>query len=72
MMTGLYVPKGHIIRGSITDRKNFYHQAKTTRERAASNVRPEEDFEGATALEELKEFEKKKRSRETRGDKLGF
>lgn len=40
MMTGIHVPLGRVVRGSITDRKDFYHQARATVERAATNVLP--------------------------------
>lgn len=76
MMTGIYVARGCIVRGSITDRKDFYHQAKVTRERAATNVLPfefcERDFLGSDALEELRTVESLRGGRESRGDRLGF
>lgn len=40
-LTCLRVPRfTHILRGSITDRRDFYHQAKVTLERAQSNMMP--------------------------------
>ena len=43
--------------GRVSDRKDFYHQAKVTRSRAFSNMMPFEysllEFEGSPALSEL-------------------
>ena len=72
MMTGIHVPPGYLVRGAITDRKDFYHQAAATRERAATNVLPfaflESDFADSRALEELLALETKPHRREDVGD----
>ena len=75
LLTSLHVPPGHVIHGSISDRKDFYHQAKVTRERAFSNVLPfsypEEHFAGGLALNALHKLEQKDpKSREVIGDNL--
>lgn len=76
LLTGLYVPRGHTILGSITDRKDFYHQAAVSPERAQQNCLPFHYdvnlFEGSSAFEELfaREAAAPKR-REDRGDMLG-
>lgn len=40
MMTSLHCPPGYQLHGSITDRKDFYHQAAVTREKAHLNCLP--------------------------------
>ena len=40
MMTSIHCPKGSTLYGIVTDRKDFYHQAKVTRSRAESNCLP--------------------------------
>ena len=77
LLTGLIVPQGCIIRGSITDRKDFYHQASATYERAQTNCLPfnysHEELKDTNALKDLLELEKSApRGRENVGDKLGF
>lgn len=52
MMTSLYCPKGSSLYGIVTDRKDFYHQAKVTRSRAESNSLPFM-FDGDPALKRL-------------------
>ena len=72
MITGIHVPPGCLAKGSITDRKDFYHQAMASRARAQTNVLPfafsEDDFTGSEALLELHEFEAQSRSRDFAGD----
>ena len=68
----------HCIRGSITDRRDFYHQAAVTEERARTNMLPFsfplEDFQGCSALVDFKaRFSNKGSvSREVIGDRLGL
>ena len=40
LMTSLHVAPGCRLVGAVTDRKDFYHQAKVTRQRAESNCLP--------------------------------
>ena len=40
MITSIHCPRGSILRGIVTDRKDFYHQARVTRARAESNALP--------------------------------
>ncbi len=40
MMTSMHCPRGSSLYGIVTDRKDFYHQAKVTRARAESNSLP--------------------------------
>lgn len=53
MITGISVPPGSRVVGAVTDRKDFYHQAKVTQQRAATNVLPFKyplsDFAGSEA-----------------------
>ena len=77
LLTGIHVPRGCIIRGSITDRKDFYHQASVTEQRASSNCLPfhyhSEVFSKTIALKKLLEKEAAgKKGREDVGDRLGF
>ena len=75
-LVNISVPKGHCVFGSITDRKDFYHQCAATDSRAASNVIPfcfaQSEFVGDPALKHLwalKTARKNDRSRS--GDHLG-
>ncbi len=76
LLTSIHVPRGCTLYGSITDRKDFYHQAKVSRQRAHSNVLafsyPRSAFEGTDALAELEEAEnfKADSSRRVVGDRL--
>ena len=77
MLTNLHVPKGKVAYGSISDRKDFYHQCASTRARTITNVLPfhydRSCFEGTSALEELRALEATKRpGREAGGDRLGL
>lgn len=72
----IHVPRGCTLFGSATDRKDFYHQAKVSRERAHSNVLPfsypRSAFAGSSALDILVGLKstKKDRSRRVAGDQL--
>ena len=66
------------LRGSITDRRDFYHQARVSDERAASNVLhgsfPLSRFRGTSAFEDyVKKYEAERFGghREAVGDKFG-
>ena len=76
LLTSIHVPRGNTLYGSITDRKDFYHQARVSRQRAHSNVLafsyPRSSFEGTEALAEFDALERRKgdSSRRAVGDKL--
>ena len=77
LLTGVHVPRGCIIRGSITDRKDFYHQAAVSSQRASSNCLPfaykTEVFSKTKAWQDLLLRESPgQKGREDVGDKLGF
>ena len=65
-----------VIRASITDRRDFYHQASVSDERALTNMLPfsypTTEFEGTAALEDFRKRwnEKTDLSREKAGDDL--
>ena len=74
-LTMLKLPRyTHMLRGSVTDRRDFYHQASVTAERAMSNMLPFsyacDAFAGTTAFEKFKEksLEHGRFDREMRGD----
>lgn len=76
-MSSLHVPRGCHLLGSATDRKDFYHQARVSRERSHTNALPfsypRSSFAGTDALRQLEEIEdrkKKNKSRRVVGDKL--
>lgn len=76
LLTGIHVPAGCTILGSITDRKDFYHQASVTPERAQQNCLPfrydAQVFAGTAAYKNLLDREKlAPRGRENTGDQLG-
>ena len=66
--------------GSVTDRRDFYHQTAVTYERACSNMLPfkfsEEELAGLEAYrrysERLQSCRKKKKDRASQGDGFGF
>ena len=74
----LFVPKGCDVRGSVTDRRDFYTQCAITWERASTHLTPFafplEDFKGMKAYDSFieREAEMGKKHREVAGDKLGF
>ena len=76
-LTLIRVPRfKHVIRGSMTDRRDFYHQAQVTPERAATNMLPfdfeAEDLEGLRACDAVRDAwgSRKKFDRLVRGDEL--
>ena len=76
LLTSITVPRGFYAAGSITDRKDFYHQAKVSSSRAHSNCLPFEYprslFAGLPALRELETLEaEKKGDRAKAGDRYG-
>ena len=77
-LTMLRLPR--FIKGSIADRRDFYHQAAVTPERARTNMTNmlpfqylPESFAGSAALAELEErvLSKTSSRREVIGDQLG-
>ena len=76
LATSLHCPRGHKLVGCAADRKDFYHQAAVTRERALTNTLPFH-FEAAqvhclSAWEEMLESTTGKVSRESHGDRYGM
>ena len=76
-LTQIRIPRFiHMIRGSMTDRRDFYHQAAVTHQRSQSNMLPFaydlSCFDGTTALLDFAKRigQKRKRTRETEGDGL--
>ena len=82
MLTNLKVERGkEVLRASITDRRDFYHQALVTGERAQSNMLPfrfsDGELTGCVALANALQAEQdkrhgKRRPREATGDGFGF
>ena len=78
MLTGLHLSPGQCLRGSVTDRRDFYHQCAATWERSASQLLPfsfpTSWFDGMDAYEDFKAREQQVSStrREVVGDRLGF
>ena len=74
MLAGIYVPPGCLLRGAVTDRKDFYHQALATFEKAATSVLPFsypiDEFYGTEAYDELIERLRGPQGRLKVGDKL--
>lgn len=75
-LVNITVPKGHCVFGSITDRKDFYHQCSATDARAFSNVTPfsfkQSEFADDPALKHLWALKTAKRKgRAQVGDFLG-
>ena len=75
LMTNLEVPRGCKLTGSVTDRKDFYHQASATFERASQNVLPFRyelsEFEGTLAYADYMGRKHASRKREDVGDLFG-
>lgn len=79
LLLGLSVRRGlEKILGSLTDRKDFYHQVKVSEKRACSNMVPfsfsGDELSHLVAYQKLLEFEAeipKKKSRVDDGDRLG-
>jgi len=78
LLLNMYCPPGCTLRGSITDRRDFYHQAAVTPSRAQSNATPFSfDLEELSGFRALQIWEEEqgmtlRRSRETAGDRLGM
>ena len=79
LLTSLRVPRfTHCLKGSVTDRRDFYHQALVSQERARTNMLPFayklDDFAGTRAhdLFVLKNSERPQTDRKVIGDRLGF
>ena len=80
LLCQLHVPRNtHRILGSVTDRRDFYHQAQVSEERAQTNMLPFsypiERFHGTSAYGELLERDlasRRKRDRTTCGDRFGL
>ena len=72
----MHCPKGHVLIGSASDRRDFYHQAAVTRERAFTNCLPFEFdkncFAGDHTLDELEYQTKRSTSRASHGDDLSI
>ena len=76
LATSLHCPRGYKLVGCAADRKDFYHQAAVTRERALTNTLPFH-FEAAqvrclSAWEDMLKSTSGKVSRETHGDRYGM
>ena len=78
LLTNLWLPRySHCLYGSITDRRDFYHQACVSDSRARSNLLPfgfsRDELAGLAALDDFnsKVLPKKTRAREVVGDDLG-
>ena len=75
-LTSIHCPKGKKLIGCVTDRRDFYHQAKVTRARAWSNqlpfAFPVEKFFGFQELQELQQSLARPYHRDTHGDRLGW
>ena len=75
-ITSLHCPPGKKLTGSVTDRKDFYHQARASRARAHSNCLPfwfeADDFLGSRVLEVLKEELQQPTRRDVHGDRYGL
>ena len=76
LMTSLHCRRGHTLVGCASDRKDFYHQAMASRERAHTNVLPFSydvmNFEGTEALKVLLDEVGQKTSRAVHGDRYGM
>ena len=76
LVCSIHCPISYTLRGSVSDRKDFYHQCEVSRSRAFSNCLPfafdTSDFEGTKALAELLNELKEPTSREKRGDRYGM
>ena len=72
----IHCPRGMCLRGSVSDRKDFYHQAAVTRARAFSNCLfhsfPVSEFSSSQALQTMYSIECAPTKREFHGDRLGM
>ena len=76
LLTNLCCPPGCGLRGSITDRRDFYHQVSVSLSRSASNMTPfgfsVEELSGCSALEDfISRTKEVKYDRAVHGDRLG-
>ena len=75
-MTSLSCPCTCKLVGAASDRKDFYHQAKVSRQRGHSNILPFEFeaslFEDSSAFKELLDEVGRPKDRETDGDRYGL
>ena len=79
LLTNLVVSPGNGLRGSITDRRDSYHQCRVTVERGQSHLTPfsfeVEKFEGMNALKEFRsrfDADAGANNREDVGDRFGM
>lgn len=75
-ITATHCPRGKKLVGCASDRKDFYHQARVTRQRAFSNALPfafnADHWRQPEAFKEMIAFENRPRSRATDGDRYGM
>ena len=77
LLCQLHLPPGQKLRASVTDRRDFYHQAKVSPQRALTNLLPFSyplsDFIGTSAYDLFQASRRggKSRSRADRGDGFG-
>ena len=76
LLTSLHCPRGYRLIGCVSDRRDFYHQAEVTRERAFTNMLPfafdATSFAGSPEIEELYGIIREPVERERHGDFLGL
>ena len=78
MLTALRIDRNECLRGSITDRRDFYHQCAISSERAFTNLVPfsfpASTFKGSEAFEEFerRRYEEVVGGRDVVGDRLGL
>ena len=76
LLTSLHCPRGYRLIGCVSDRRDFYHQAEVTRERAFTNMLPfafdATSFTGSSEIEELYGIIQEPVERERHGDFLGL
>ena len=72
MMTSMLCPRGFQLVGSVTDRKDFYHQALISRQKAHLNCLPFafpiSEFEGTDAYRDLMDIKQRRKQRKRRED----
>ena len=75
-MTSLHCPRGYFLAGCTSDRRDFYHQAEVSREKALSNIMPfafpADEFTNSPALSALHDELSRPTTREQHGDRLGM
>ena len=76
LICSLHCPRGHTLRGCISDRKDFYHQCAASRDRAFTNCIPFDfpvkAFNERPAISELAEILAAPTSRSVHGDRYGM